>query len=388
KFILQFNRAHTGSGTILIESEKQIQELKQKFPNREVRVTQFIDGSAFTVNSVVWGNKVLVGNISYQITGLPPFTDQKFATIGNDWALHQRVLNSKQIKQFKQMATDIGKKLAKDGWKGLFGIDVIMDEKTRKLYLIEINARQPASTTYESQLQTHNTYHVTRNSKLMTTFEAHLAALLKLHDTGYVLREISSGSQIIQRVTSSTYKLPPTSYKLRKHFTLIPYPNTDPGKDLLRIQSKKGIMASHNEFNKTGEEIVSTLVTRPAWLNKIDPSFRWDSKKIWKLNLPTQQMDIKKLTWHLDLPFWEKEGTDDWNLTPREVIKNPEQQPTHYKKIINSDLRYPIAIMKLKGQWRVLDGLHRLAKAHMDGKKKMLVKIIDKRHAPSIAFDN
>src|SRR3989338_5642241 len=77
KFILQFNRAHTGSGTILIESEKQIQELKQKFPNREVRVTQFIDGSAFTVNSVVWGNKVLVGNISYQIRKTNPRTQTK-----------------------------------------------------------------------------------------------------------------------------------------------------------------------------------------------------------------------------------------------------------------------------------------------------------------------
>ena len=96
---------------------------------------------------------MLLGNISYQITGLKPFTDLPFSTIGNDWALPHKYLSKKQISQYKKIATDVGLKLQKAGWKGLFGIDVVVDDKTNKLYLLEINCRQPASTTYESQLQ-------------------------------------------------------------------------------------------------------------------------------------------------------------------------------------------------------------------------------------------
>ena len=151
-FILQYNHAHTGSGTLFINTKKRLNELAIKFPKRPVRISQYIEGPAFTNNNVVWDDKILMGNINYQITGLAPFTDNKFATIGNDWMLPSKVLSTKQIKQYKQIVTEIGRKLSKDGWKGLFGIDIIMDEKNGRLYLLEINARQPASTTFESQL--------------------------------------------------------------------------------------------------------------------------------------------------------------------------------------------------------------------------------------------
>ncbi len=257
KFIVQFNFAHTGGGTILIESEKQIQELAKQFPNREIRVSKFISGPIFTNNNVVWDKEVLIGNINYQITGLPPFTDLPFATIGNDWTLPRKLLSNKQIKQYKKMAEDIGKKLAKDGWKGLFGIDVVSEEKTGKLYLIEINARQPASTTYESQLQRKATSYKLQATSLLTTFEAHLAALLELRTPNSELRTITDGAQIIQRVTPTSYKLQPTSFT---QFTLIPYTNTAPGSDLLRIQSKQGIMAEHNKFNDIGKEILNKIL--------------------------------------------------------------------------------------------------------------------------------
>jgi len=252
-FILQFNRAHTGLGTVLITSKKQLQELQAIFPDRPVRLTQYITGPMFTNNNIVWGKKVFIGNINYQITGLRPFTDQPFATIGNDWALPHKLLDAKQIKQYKKIVNDIGKKLARDGWKGLFGIDVIMNEKTGKLFLIEINARQPASTTYESQLQ--------QGTKNSTTFEAHLASLLNLKPSGITLAKINDGAQIIQRVLSTKNKVSTTKIeKLKKSgLNIFQYANTKPGEDLIRIQSQHGIMAGHNKFNKIGKQIFSIL---------------------------------------------------------------------------------------------------------------------------------
>ncbi|MBU2542255.1 hypothetical protein KJ785_01695, partial [Patescibacteria group bacterium] len=102
KFILQFNRSHTGSGTFLIESAEQLDEIKNKFPDREARLAKYIEGPLFTNNNIVTKNKTLIGNINYQITGLKPFTDLPFATIGNDWGFPHKYLNKKQIEQYKK----------------------------------------------------------------------------------------------------------------------------------------------------------------------------------------------------------------------------------------------------------------------------------------------
>jgi len=261
-FILQFNRSHTGSGTILITSKKQLKEIKNTFPDREARIAPFITGPLFTNNNTVWDNKVLQGNISYQITGLKPFTDIPFATIGNDWALPHKILTATQLKRYQQIAEDVGLRLAKSGWKGLFGIDVVKDEKTGQLYLLEINARQPASTTYESELQGKNGE--------CTTFEAHLASLLNIDPDNYNVAKITDGAQIIQRMTKDieNKKLE----HLRKNITIfeksgvktILYNNRKNGADWLRIQTKFGLMENHNVLSNFGNEILNfvTVATR------------------------------------------------------------------------------------------------------------------------------
>ena len=251
-FVLQFNRSHTGSGTILITSKKQLEEIKEKFPDREARVAEYIPGPLFTNNNIVWGNEILMGNISYQITGLRPFTDLPFATIGNDWKLPHKILNADQIIKYKKIATAVGQRLAKQGWKGLFGIDTIMNEEDGELYLLEINARQPASTTYESELQLMTAFEKTSppsapEPTLLTTFTAHLLALLEIPYSDQKIIAIDNGSQIIQRVLLD--KKMGIDKKLQKSSNLIIYNNTKPGSDLFRYQFREGIMKEHNKLN-------------------------------------------------------------------------------------------------------------------------------------------
>jgi len=115
EFILQFNRSHTGSGTFLIKSKKQIQEIKEKFPLREARIADYIEGPLLTNNNIVWDKKILLGNINYQITGLKPFTDKQFTGVGNDWALPHKILSDKQIDEYYKIAKKVGEKMMKDG---------------------------------------------------------------------------------------------------------------------------------------------------------------------------------------------------------------------------------------------------------------------------------
>lgn len=196
--IVQFNHAHTGEGTLQIEQLEHLEQLQKDFPDRPVRVTQFINGMMFTNNNVVTKDDVLIGNINYQITGIAPYTQNPFQTIGNDWGFAKKMLSDKQIQEYHTMATAIGDKLRADGWKGLFGIDVMIEEGTEKLYLIEINARQPASTTYESKLQRDK--HQETNQ--VTTFEAHIHSLLGEDMKDVSLIEVSDGAQLYDRHTS------------------------------------------------------------------------------------------------------------------------------------------------------------------------------------------
>ncbi|MEI8248872.1 MAG: ATP-grasp domain-containing protein [Candidatus Taylorbacteria bacterium] len=256
-FIIQWNHGYTGGGTLLISSEQELQAIKQKFPMRVARRTDFIRGPSFTVNVVVAANKILVGNISYQITGTLPFTDNMFSTVGNDWGLTHSLLNEEEVGYIQEMAHKIGTKMNIAGWRGLFGIDVIRDDDNNKIYLIEINARQPASTTFESFLQEENRRHGVTG---ITTFEAHLKAL-----QGQTISDdlilINDGAQIIQRITAQTTSIVPQKIAdLNSNgYITISYANTMIKEDLLRIQSMQGIMETHTKFNARGKKILDIL---------------------------------------------------------------------------------------------------------------------------------
>ena len=250
-FILQWSHGHTGDGTILIPNEKDLEIYKEKFPHREARVTDFIKGPMFTVNIVVSDKNILLGNISYQITGMLPFTENAFSTIGNDWSVPHTILTEAHIVELENIAKKVAKKMQEGGWRGLFGIDVIYDEEKDNLHLIEINARQPASTTYESELQSKT------HLEGLTTFEAHLHTLLGSKISNPII-QINDGAQILQRVTSIIKKVDDKKLK-EAGYNVINYSNDKINADLCRIQSPLGIMETHNKFNKRGKEILELL---------------------------------------------------------------------------------------------------------------------------------
>ena len=121
----------------------------------------------------------------------------------------------------------------------------------------------------------------------------------------------------------------------------------------------------------------------PEIIKKVGFDFRWENEKVWSLNIPVQEMNIEELTWHFDIPFhWHQGGI--YNLKSREVIENPDKHKEEYTRTMNANLDYPIDIMENKGRWLILDGLHRLMKAHILGIKKVNVRIIPRDKIPEI----
>ncbi len=122
----------------------------------------------------------------------------------------------------------------------------------------------------------------------------------------------------------------------------------------------------------------SFVMKRPKILEEAGYDIDVDTSKLRDLPLPIEHKNIEDLIWCLDLPVWEKDGTDDWNLTPREVLDGAEGTSEHKRKIEECRLEHPIVIIMNMGKWVILDGIHRLAKAYAQGLKTIDVKVLTK----------
>lgn len=115
---------------------------------------------------------------------------------------------------------------------------------------------------------------------------------------------------------------------------------------------------------------------RPKILTDAGYEIYCDTIKLRDLDLPVVDFEIEKLLWNFDLPFWEKDGTDDWNLSPWDVINKVEGSSEHQNRVKQADLQFPIFLLNKKGRWLVVDGVHRLVKAFEVKQKTIKAKIL------------
>lgn len=114
----------------------------------------------------------------------------------------------------------------------------------------------------------------------------------------------------------------------------------------------------------------------PKLLTDAGLSMFVDTVKLRELPLPVEEIDMQDLLWHFDMPVWAKDGTDDWNLTPWEVIKKEKGSEGHQKIVEAADTIYPLIVTKYNSRLVILDGVHRLVKLYIQGEKQVKVKII------------
>lgn len=122
----------------------------------------------------------------------------------------------------------------------------------------------------------------------------------------------------------------------------------------------------------------------PQIISEVGFDFSWDERKVWKLDLPIENMPITELTWHFDIPFLRTFLDGFYDLKPSEIIDHPDLYPEEYKRTLNADSSYPIDIMGKNERWVILDGLHRLMKEFIEGKENVRVRKVPKSAVPLI----
>ena len=124
----------------------------------------------------------------------------------------------------------------------------------------------------------------------------------------------------------------------------------------------------------------------PDIIERVGFDFDWDECKVWGLDVPSEEMPAVDLVWHFDIPFLQLRP-DGHYLTPRQVIDRPDDYPGEYQRTIRADTAYPIDIMRWKGRWLILDGLHRLMKQTIEGAEVVRVRKIPPGAIPLILRD-
>jgi len=122
----------------------------------------------------------------------------------------------------------------------------------------------------------------------------------------------------------------------------------------------------------------------PQTIKDVGFDFHWNKQKVWGLNVPVEDINTSDLDWHFEIPFWDKPNGGYYDLTPNEVLADPEKYKEEFERTMRADLSHPIDIMFWKNRWLILDGLHRLVKQKEQGITKVKVRKISQESIPLI----
>jgi hypothetical protein len=104
----------------------------------------------------------------------------------------------------------------------------------------------------------------------------------------------------------------------------------------------------------------------PPELRGILLNLTWNNAELWALPLPVEQVSVATLSWQLDVRWWRHAG-QYFAIRPTEVAADPERYAAHWQRTMAADLRWPIHVVERNDRLVILDGVHRLLKAHLAG---------------------
>ncbi|WUI01145.1 hypothetical protein OHR68_04800 [Spirillospora sp. NBC_00431] len=133
----------------------------------------------------------------------------------------------------------------------------------------------------------------------------------------------------------------------------------------------------------TWEELVAA---NPEVIRRTLPLVPWRIELLWRLDLPVRRVAVRELEWLFDLPLWQRDGVR-FQVSPRQVRTNPERFPDHYRRVMESDLEYPIHLVEHNGRLVVLDGFHRLLKASVLGLAEIDAMVLSQADLRSVCAD-
>lgn len=159
-FVMQDEESSGSKGTYLVKNHDQyvsaVKSLKKNASGRSIVISKFIDGMAYSVQVCVTKYGVFSAGVQKQLLDSrylcnPDLVGATRWCGGELGGQHPDIVQH----QAHEMATIVGSELASHGYKGIFGIDLIINPEN-EVYAIEINARQTGYSAIISDMQLRN----------------------------------------------------------------------------------------------------------------------------------------------------------------------------------------------------------------------------------------
>jgi len=154
-FVIQHPTKGGGKGTFFVTSSNNFLETIKKLRIHtkqdeereeigvvEILISSFIKGSSPSITACVTKQGILSTNLHIQILDIPQLYNPNKGSglfCGHDWSYSN--FNTDLQNQAYKITTKIGNYFAKQGYKGIFGIDFVLDKKRNILYVTECNPR-------------------------------------------------------------------------------------------------------------------------------------------------------------------------------------------------------------------------------------------------------
>jgi len=137
--VVQTPYGDSGKTTFFIAAEVDWDRHAQDIIGQEAKVMKRINNKAACVEACITRHGTIVGPFMTDLTGYPELTPYQGGWCGND--LFPEALTASQRATAIEYVARMGDRLAKEGYKGFFEVDVLVDLDDDEVYLGEINPR-------------------------------------------------------------------------------------------------------------------------------------------------------------------------------------------------------------------------------------------------------
>jgi hypothetical protein len=152
RFVAQLPRGTSGSGTWFVGSEDDQLLAGERCGDALAWVAPDLGDLSLNVNAIATEEGTAVAYPSVQLVGLPALCTRRGQYCGNDYAATAS-LPRETVHLVVQQTERIGQWLTSLGFRGLFGLDFVVDPATCEIFAVDLNPRWQGSTLVLAQAQ-------------------------------------------------------------------------------------------------------------------------------------------------------------------------------------------------------------------------------------------
>ncbi len=152
RLVVQRAMGGGGEGTVFVASEEELIGASRFLGECPLWIAPEVRGPSINLNAVAMDRRVVVGPPNIQLVGLEMLQCRPGMYCGNDYTTAAQ-LDSRILSDVREQAERIGGWVASLGFRGLFGLDFVVDADSSLAYAVDLNPRWQGSTAVGAQAE-------------------------------------------------------------------------------------------------------------------------------------------------------------------------------------------------------------------------------------------